>query len=89
MIQNHTECDYEEGDCCPNHAQSEFKKMYTFGSSMSAETEVIVFKACKCAVAICHDPVGTYDSRVIYFTSYDNAHGVGKLRAMDAKAKYR
>jgi hypothetical protein len=80
--------DFVEGDTCPEHGTSH-KKTYTFGSSMSAETNVCVFKGCRCAVAIQHDPVGTYPSVATLCDSYDSASGVGRLHAMQAAAKYR
>lgn len=80
---------YCEGESlCPVH-QTSHRKTYTFGSTLSAETDVVTFRGCKCAVAIAHDPVGTYPSRVTYHTSYESAAGLGRLRAMDAAAKYR
>jgi len=75
-------------DCCPVHG-GKIKKTYTFGSTMSAETDVHVFCGCGCAVAERHDPIGILQSAVSYHTSYSNASGVGKLHAMLAAAKYR
>jgi hypothetical protein len=80
--------DWAEGDQCPVH-ESSHKKTYTFGSSMSAETSVCVFHGCRCAVAVSHDPVGTYPSVARWFPSYGDASGVGVLRAMDAAVRYR
>ena len=85
-IKEMSEVEFE--DCCPVHG-GEVKKTYTFGSTMSAETDVHVFHGCKCAVSESHDPVGTYPSVARYHESYSNASGVGRLRAMDAAAKYR
>lgn len=75
-------------DVCPVHG-GDVKKRYGFGSSMTGETDVYVFTTCRCAVAVRHDPVGTYESTATYHTSYDNASGVGKLHAMTMGAKYR
>lgn len=79
---------FAAGDNCPAH-NTEHRKIYTFGSSMSAETEVCTFKGCRCAVAVKHDPVGTYASVATYHESYDSAAGSGKLRSAWAKAYYR
>jgi len=87
-IKAHDQVAYDAGDCCPVHGGA-FKKLYTFGSTMSAETEVCVFHGCRCAVAIKHDPVGTYASEATWHPSYDDASGVGRLRAAMAAAKYR
>ena len=78
----------EAGDGCPVHG-GKVRKCYTHGSSMSAETEVFTFKTCRCAVAVRHDPIGTYPATITYHTSYDAASGTGKLHAMMAAAKYR
>lgn len=80
--------EFSEGDACPKHG-TEHKKTYTFGSSMSAETDVCVFRGCRCAVAIQHDPIGVLPSVAKLCDSYDDAHGVGRLHAMMAAAKYR
>ena len=87
-LKDHDRVDYCEGDACPEHG-TECKKSYTFGSTMSAETDVCVFRGCGCAVAIRHDPVGTLKSVATWHTSYNNASGVGRLHAMEAAAKYR
>ena len=75
-------CDHDK---CPVHG-TEHKKMYTFGSSMSEETEVHTFKGCQCAIAERHGLIG---SKTTYHTSYNNASGVGVLHREIAKAKYR
>ena len=56
---------------------------------MSAETDVCTFRGCRCAVAIKHDPVGTYQSVAVYCIDYDTASGIGRLHSMQAAAKYR
>ena len=81
--------EFDEGDVCPNHVNSHHKKTYEFGSTMSAQTDVCVFDRCKCAVSISRDPIGILPSVARYHTSYNNASGVGRLRALDAAAKYR
>ncbi len=73
---------------CPCHG-SPFRKMYTFGSTMSAETEVYTFTGCGCAVSDRHDPVGTYPSVTTYHATYGEASGTGRLHGMMAAAKYR
>lgn len=89
QLKNHDHVDgYGDGDACPRH-DSESKKTYTFGSTMSAETTVTVFHGCKCAVAVRHDPVGTYQSVASYHTNYNDATGVAHLHAQGASAKYR
>ncbi len=88
LIEHASLPEFSEGCDCPKHGTAH-KKTYTFGSTMSAETSVCVFYGCKCAVAVRHDPVGTYDSSATYHTSYDNATGVGRLHAAMASAKYR
>ena len=80
--------DFHAGDDCPRHG-SPHRKTYTFGSSMSAETDVCTFRGCKCVVVVMHDPVGTYPSVAVYKARWEDAAGVGKLRAMDAAVKYR
>jgi hypothetical protein len=88
-VKDHTTIDFDEGnDRCPVHG-SNIRKRYDFGSSMSAETEVFVFKGCRCAIAVRHDPVGTLRSVATYHTNYDSASGVGRLHALEAIAKYR
>jgi hypothetical protein len=87
-ISEHTRIEFFEGDCCPVH-ENAHKKTYHFGSSMSAETDVCVFRGCGCAVAIRHDPIGTLKSTATYHETYGNASGVGRLHAMEAAAKYR
>jgi hypothetical protein len=74
-------------DCCkcPVHA-TPHKKMYTFGSSMSGETEVHTFKGCQCAIAERHGLIG---SATTYHTSYNSASGVGVFHREMCKAKYR
>lgn len=80
--------DFDTGDRCPVH-NTPHRKVYTFGSTMTAETEVCTFFGCPCTVSISHDPVGTYPSVARYHTSYGSATGVGRLRAMEAAVKYR
>lgn len=87
-IRQHETIEFTEGDVCPNHGNAH-KKTYTFGSSMSGETDVCVFRGCRCAVAICHDPVGTYQASAHYHGSYESAAGQGRLYAMLCAAKYR
>ena len=79
---------FHPGDRCPCHA-TPFKKIYTFGSSMTAETEVTVFRGCRCAVAVRHDPIGVLRSTATLCASYSEASGVGRLHAMEAAARYR
>jgi len=78
----------EFDDCCPVHGGG-IKKTYTFGSTMSAETDVSVFRGCQCAVAVRHDPIGILRSAASYHKSFNSASGVGKLHAAMAAAKYR
>ena len=78
---------HDSGDPCPVH-KTEFRKMYTFGSTMSAETEVCIFKGCKCAVSLAHHPAGC-ETVARYHTSFNSASGVGRLRAADWAAKLR
>jgi hypothetical protein len=73
---------------CPIH-DGAYRKVYVYGSTMSTETEVVTFRGCCCAVSISHDPVGTYPSVARYHTSFNSAAGTGRLRALDAAAKYR
>lgn len=88
-MQNFTELQsFDEGDACPVH-NNEHRKVYTFGSSMSAETDVCVFHGCKCAVSIARDPIGILPAVVRYHDTFAEASGVGKLRAESAAAKYR
>ncbi len=77
----------EPGDPCPVH-KTEFRKMYTFGSTMSAETEVCTFKGCRCAVLLAHHPAGC-ETVARYHTVFNSASGVGRLRAEDWKTKLR
>ena len=79
---------FTEGDPCPIHG-TDHKKTYTFGSSMSAETSVCVFKGCRCAVSVAHDPIGVLPATVRLHESYSDATGVGRIRAMDWAAKLR
>ncbi len=76
------------GDACPVHG-TKHKKRYTFGSTMTAETEVCVFKGCQCAVSVSHDPCGTYPSVAKYNDSFANASGRGRLNAMMWADKFR
>lgn len=79
---------FNTGDACPVHG-TPHRKIYTFGSTMTAETEVCTFRGCQCAVSISHDPVGTYPSIAKWNSSYSNAAGHGKLNAMMWAAKLR
>jgi hypothetical protein len=80
--------EFSEGDACPVHG-TKHRKTYTFGSTMSAETEACTFTGCRCTVAIKHDPCGCLPSEAVYCEDFDTARGIGKLRAMDAAIKYR
>lgn len=80
------DCGYEIG--CPVHG-GPVRKVYTYGSTMSAETEVYAYRGCGCAVSLRHDPVGTYPSVAQYHATFDAAAGTGRLHAMRAAAKYR
>lgn len=83
-------CQFDEsGNHCPRHPRSAVKKTYTFGSSMSAETEVVVFDRCRCAVAIRHDPIGQYPASATIHDSYGDATGYAVLHRDMAAAKYR
>ncbi len=77
---------FADGDPCPVHGTA-FRKLYTFGSSMTAETDVCTFHGCRCAVAIPHDPVGTLHLSAVYCRTYDAAAGIGRMRAMDWSAR--
>ena len=79
---------YDAGDPCPVHG-TPHRKTYTFGSTLSGETDVSMFRGCQCATAIRHDPVGTLRSTASYHTSYAGAAGVGTLHKMEMAAKYR
>ena len=86
-MKDHDRCPgYYEGDPCPVHGTPS-RKLYTFGSSMSCETDVCTFRGCACAVSISHDPVGVLDSVIKYHSSYRSAAGTGRLRSEDWKAK--
>ncbi len=88
-MKDNTPLDYDDpGGPCPVH-DTPHRKIYTFGSSMSGETEVCTFRGCRCAVSIKHDPIGTYPASVMYHTSYGSASGRGRLHAMEMAAKYR
>ena len=76
------------GNECPIHG-TPHRKMYTFGSTMTAETDVCTFQGCQCAVSISHDPCGTYPSVAKWNSSYANASGHGKLNAKLWAAKFR
>ncbi|MGA2068323.1 MAG: hypothetical protein ABSG86_25345 [Thermoguttaceae bacterium] len=90
MLADHQEIPWSEDKAmrCPVHGGA-FRKIYTYGSTMSAETDVVAFRGCGCAVSIAHDPVGTYPSVARYHRAFAGAAGLGRLRAMDAAAKYR
>jgi hypothetical protein len=88
-IKDHAEIEFNEHPhTCPVHGTAH-RKTYTYGSTMSAETDVVTFVGCGCAVSISHDPVGTYPSLARYHKTFAGAAGLGRLRAMDAAAKYR
>ena len=80
--------DHDETDPCPVHGGN-LRKIYTYGSTMSGETDVCTFIGCRCAVSIKHDPVGTYPASVMYHDSFSAAEGRGRLHAMECAAKYR
>lgn len=82
LIQN-----FDDGDNCPVH-DTPHRNTYTYGSTMSGETDVCIFKGCRCAVSIKHDPAGG-DSSAMYHTRYTYASGRGLLHAMECAAKYR
>lgn len=81
--------DFDERDGrCPVH-RTPHRKMYTYGSTLSAETEVFTFCGCRCAVSVRHDPVGTFQPLVRHHHTFEDAAGTGRLHAMPAAAKYR
>lgn len=80
--------DHEDGDPCPVH-DTPHRKIYTYGSTMSGETDVCTFRGCGCAVSIKHDPMGTYPPSIAYHTTFAVASGRGRLHAMRMAAKYR
>ena len=86
-MQDFQTIDHEDGDPCPVH-NTPHRKIYTFGSTMSADTDVCTFRGCDCAVSIKHDPLGFYPPAIAYHTSYDHAAGRGRLHAMQAAVKY-
>jgi hypothetical protein len=63
--------------------------MYTFGSTMSAETEVYVFPCCYRAVSVAHDPIGVLPAVIRTHDNYSEAAGVGRIRVADWKVKLR
>ncbi len=79
---------HEEGDPCPVHNKPH-RKIYTFGSTMTGETDVCTFRGCGCAVSIKHDPVGTYPASIMYHDHFGSASGRGRLHAQLCAAKYR
>lgn len=81
-------CPQFDDETCPRHG-GPVRKCYTFGSTMSAETDVYTFHGCRCAVSVQHDPVGTYAPSVYIHDSYRDAAGTGTLASMMAAAKYR
>lgn len=87
-MKDHDRIDHEPGDACPEHG-TPHRKIYTFGSTMSAETEVCTFKGCRCAVSVKHDPLGTYPPAIAYHTTFASASGRGRLHAALMAAKYR
>jgi hypothetical protein len=78
--------DFDGGDNCPVHNMPH-RKIYTFGSPMSGETEVCTFRGCRCAVSIVFDGFG--GGSAMYHTSYDEASGRGSLNAQLCAVKYR
>lgn len=88
MPANWEAIDHEQGDDCPAHGTPR-RKIYTYGSTMTGETEVCTFRGCRCAVSIKHDPAGTYDASVMYHDNFADAAGRGRLHAMECAAKYR
>ncbi len=91
-MESHTRIDSQEFECsdhkCPCH-KTAFRKMYTYGSTMSAETDVYTFTGCGCAVSIRHDAGGFYPSVATYHETYDEARGAGRFHAALAADKYR
>ena len=87
-LDNHSAVEHDLGDPCPAH-NTPHRKIYTYGSTLSAETEVCTFRGCKCAVSVRHDPVGTYPAAANYHTTFGAAEGQGRLHAALATAKYR
>lgn len=80
-------CVWHDGDACPKH-QTPMRKIYTFGSCMTHETEVAVFSGCKCAVSVGHDPIGINDAIVLRHDDYESAAGLATLRKDMARVKY-
>lgn len=79
--------DYVDGDPCPVH-ETPFRKAYTYGSTMTAETEVCVFRGCGCAIRISHDS-RAFQAVPKYHGNFDEAAGNGRLNAMIGAAMYR
>lgn len=79
--------DFDLGDECPVHG-TKYRKIYTYGSTMTGETEVSTFIGCKCAVSVIHDPVGTCDSAARYHTTFGEASGRAVLHRELCRAKY-
>lgn len=89
-MQNHTTMagsDFIDGDKCPVHG-TPHRKVYTFGSGMTTETDVCTFRGCKCAVVLRHDCCGVLQFDPIYCTDFDTASGYGVLRREDARARF-
>ena len=78
---------YYPGDNCPKHG-SKFRKIYTYGSSMTGESEVTTYHGCKCAICTKHDPVGTYPAVSELFTTYSEAASQATFFKMRCAAKY-
>jgi len=91
-MESHTKIDTHDfensGHKCPCHRTS-FRKIYTHGSTMSAETDVYTFVGCQCAVAVRHDSGGFYPSVATYHKTYGEASGTGRLHAALTADKYR
>lgn len=87
QIANFAEINHEQGRSCPVHG-TPHRKIYTFGSTMSGETEVCTFSGCGCAVSMKHHPAGC-DTSIMYHDNYNDASGRGRLHAMECAAKYR
>jgi hypothetical protein len=79
--------DYVDGDPCPVH-ETPFRKAYVYGSKMTIETEVCVFRGCGCAIRISENP-GAFQSVPKYHGNFDGAAGEGRFHAMQGAVKFR
>jgi len=86
-VKDYGAIEHEPGSPCPVHG-TPHSRIYTFGSSMSGETEVCTFRGCRCAVSIKHDPIGTYPPSVRYHATYAAAAGRGRLHAAEMAVRY-